>query len=312
MDRNGPWMRISHLLLQVAGLRLALRFSAVREVVLIPQLTPMPGVPAYVAGSFELRGQVVPVLDLSVLLGRPSPFDSEARVVILTGEIEVGFVAGDMLDILDLETAATATPDQLLAGELRTELGVVSVLNPEALQRAARSVIGPRQAMTAATASPLPAVSAEERDLLRTRAERLRLAPVVAPIEGSSIAVVQLGRELFGFPLANVAEFARLEAIRPVPHATPHVLGFVELRGALLTLFDLRVLLGLPAGVSHEVVVMDEARPFGFPVDSVVDIVRMQRPAALTGRRLRAVPYGDRMVGILDPLKILPERPGVS
>ncbi len=51
--------------------RYALDSVYLREIVLLKELTPLPTVPPYVAGIFNLRGQIVTALDLRVLLGMP-------------------------------------------------------------------------------------------------------------------------------------------------------------------------------------------------------------------------------------------------
>jgi purine-binding chemotaxis protein CheW len=55
----------------VAGDHCAVRIDAVREILEVAQLTPLPLVPAFVSGVMNLRGSVVPVLDLGARLGLP-------------------------------------------------------------------------------------------------------------------------------------------------------------------------------------------------------------------------------------------------
>ena len=47
----------------------ALELAAVREVLPLPDVTPVPGAPAAVHGLFNLRGTVLPLLDTASLLG---------------------------------------------------------------------------------------------------------------------------------------------------------------------------------------------------------------------------------------------------
>jgi len=49
--------------------RCATDIGAIREIIEVPQLTPVPMVPAVVRGVMNLRGAVVPVIDLSARLG---------------------------------------------------------------------------------------------------------------------------------------------------------------------------------------------------------------------------------------------------
>lgn len=51
--------------------RYALRIEAVREILEVAKTTPLPLMPAFVRGLMNLRGGVVPVIDLGARLGLP-------------------------------------------------------------------------------------------------------------------------------------------------------------------------------------------------------------------------------------------------
>lgn len=53
----------------IAGEHCALRIDAVREILEVARTTPLPLMPAFVRGVMNLRGAVVPVVDLGVRLG---------------------------------------------------------------------------------------------------------------------------------------------------------------------------------------------------------------------------------------------------
>jgi purine-binding chemotaxis protein CheW len=59
------------LLLPLAADWYALELTSVREIVPAPPVTPLPGAPIEVLGVFNLRGDVIPVLDTAALLGLP-------------------------------------------------------------------------------------------------------------------------------------------------------------------------------------------------------------------------------------------------
>ena len=56
----------------------------VPEIILIGPVTPMPSVPEYVRGLTNLRGHVIPIIDLAKRFGRESSPDTAAsRIVVL-------------------------------------------------------------------------------------------------------------------------------------------------------------------------------------------------------------------------------------
>ena len=68
-DLDPPNASTSVILLRVAGGEYALPLGCVVEVVRMAALTPAPGGPGHVLGLLDLRGRVVPVMDLRTRLG---------------------------------------------------------------------------------------------------------------------------------------------------------------------------------------------------------------------------------------------------
>lgn len=58
----------------------------------------------------------------------------------------------------------------------------------------------------------------------------------------------RLGDQLFGVDVADVKEVNPETTLTRIHHAPPQVLGYVNLRGQIYLVLDLRRLLGLPAG----------------------------------------------------------------
>ena len=67
---------------EAGGQSYALDVALVREIVRSQPVTPLPNAPALIEGVAELRGGLVPVLDLSrVLGGEPVEITSASRIV---------------------------------------------------------------------------------------------------------------------------------------------------------------------------------------------------------------------------------------
>lgn len=72
--------------------------AKVREIIHLPKLTELPGVPHFIEGIFDLRGVVIPVVNLAKWMGVVSPENAEknARVIIAEfNNILIGFVVHD-------------------------------------------------------------------------------------------------------------------------------------------------------------------------------------------------------------------------
>ena len=86
-----------------------------------------------------------------------------------------------------------------------------------------------------------------------------------APEELRRLIVFQACDEWFSLPIEWVREIQPLEAVTRVPNAPAEVLGVLNLRGRVLTLFDLAGGLGIPPGTlpsTHVVGILDLSRVF--------------------------------------------------
>lgn len=69
--------------------------AKVREIIRFPKLTELPGVPPFIEGIFDLRGVVIPVVNLAKWMGVETPegVEKNARVIITEfNNILIGFV----------------------------------------------------------------------------------------------------------------------------------------------------------------------------------------------------------------------------
>ncbi|NOQ30869.1 MAG: response regulator [Helicobacteraceae bacterium] len=72
--------------------------SKVREIIRIPEVTELPGVPSYIEGIFDLRGVVIPVVNLAkwMNLETPESVVKTSRVIIAEfNNVLIGFVVHD-------------------------------------------------------------------------------------------------------------------------------------------------------------------------------------------------------------------------
>ena len=71
----------------------AIPLLAVREVLAMPEVTPIPQSPAYFKGIMNLRGSVISIMDLRAKLSIKAPATDEDTVVILDfGDASLGVV----------------------------------------------------------------------------------------------------------------------------------------------------------------------------------------------------------------------------
>ncbi|RMF79338.1 MAG: purine-binding chemotaxis protein CheW [Nitrospirae bacterium] len=92
--------------------------AAVREIVSLQPMTPLPDAPHHVRGVIDLRGRFIPVVDLRLRLGRGSGEETEATciVVLQLHGTTLGVVVDAVEDVMDVEAERVEPPPPRWAG----------------------------------------------------------------------------------------------------------------------------------------------------------------------------------------------------
>jgi purine-binding chemotaxis protein CheW len=93
----------------------------VDKVQTIERMLPITRVPktyTFVRGVINLRGVVIPVIDLRGRFGLPeSEYTDQTRIIIVVvGEMEVGFIVDSANDVIDLNRDRIETPPEVVGG----------------------------------------------------------------------------------------------------------------------------------------------------------------------------------------------------
>jgi purine-binding chemotaxis protein CheW len=100
--------RTQYLTFVIGGDEYALGILRVREIIQYDVVTRVPKMPTWIRGVINLRGGVVPVLDLALKLGLPAAAVSKSTCIVITdveaeGEVHlVGIVADEVCQVIDL------------------------------------------------------------------------------------------------------------------------------------------------------------------------------------------------------------------
>ena len=84
----------------------ALPVGAVREVLRPPRLTPVPLAPPDVIGVANLRGQIVPVLDLRLRLGVDASKEAAHVLVLRVSDAVFGVAVDSVGDVVEVDRSA--------------------------------------------------------------------------------------------------------------------------------------------------------------------------------------------------------------
>ena len=126
---------------RIGGEEFGLDVFQVHEILRYEEPTPMPKAPAFVDGVLDVRGSLVPVVDMRRRFELPQPrYDDDTRIILVDYQDErLGLVVDEVSEVLRVpETAVTAPPQyvkglaaEFIRGIVRLEKRLVVLLDLE-------------------------------------------------------------------------------------------------------------------------------------------------------------------------------------
>lgn len=106
--------------LQVVGFRIGretfgLPIAMVREIIRVPEITLVPNAPNYIEGVINLRGRIVPVVDLRKRFGDkcPEPNKKNRIVVVEISRRAIGLIVNSASEVLRISPSDIERPDKV-------------------------------------------------------------------------------------------------------------------------------------------------------------------------------------------------------
>ncbi len=280
---------------------------SVREIHVLPMLAPLPETAPFIIGVLNLRGAMVPVMDLNARLGQTAaPYRLSDNLVVLHHDgAAVAILVSEVRSVERLSAAQIqAAPAHgrqrdltapFVAGVTQIGDGIVMLLHlPHLLESSATPDVA-TQTPISVTRFDAQTWTSADRAILEERASRLRQQPTDNAGENGErapVALLSLGGEEMGIELSAVREFVSVLSVAPVPCCPPHILGQINLRGDIVTLVDVRVALRTartspryfeanftgsgPQKAVPVVVVQHEDAPVGIVIDAVRDVLYLR------------------------------------
>jgi purine-binding chemotaxis protein CheW len=118
--------------LQIVGFRIGretfgLPISLVREIVRVPEITSVPNAPDYIEGVINLRGRIIPVVDLRKRFGEKviEPHKKNRIVVVELDNRSIGLIVNSASEVMRIPPSDIEAPHSVFQeGELNYITGV--------------------------------------------------------------------------------------------------------------------------------------------------------------------------------------------
>jgi purine-binding chemotaxis protein CheW len=118
-----------HVLVVVAGEHYALPVDSVSEVAEYGTVSPLPGAPAAVLGVRNLRGSVLPVLDLAAVFGVEREGSPQRVAVVEHDRVKAGLAVDAVVGVERLPEASEEVESPYLRGAALTGGALVGVVD---------------------------------------------------------------------------------------------------------------------------------------------------------------------------------------
>lgn len=100
-----------------ADLTYGIPIENVVEIITNPSITTLPMVPSFVQGIINLRGQILPIIDIREIMNKPVNEDASILCVIILeiGSISIGILVDTVLQVINLPNKISEPPSKNLS-----------------------------------------------------------------------------------------------------------------------------------------------------------------------------------------------------
>jgi len=131
-----------YVVFRLAAEHYGLPIRSVREIIVLGTVTRLPHMESYMEGIVNLRGRIVPVINLRRKLGLSDDGTGAAGRTIVTElcGLEVGLVVDDVVGVVRIDSGSVQAAPQMIAADRRVLTGIahikdrlVILLDPEVI-----------------------------------------------------------------------------------------------------------------------------------------------------------------------------------
>lgn len=105
LDAEAPVSTERFLTFSSNGLNIGVSTNYVIEIITSHSITMLPLVPDYVKGIINLRGQIIPIIDIRLRMGKPSiDYTSSTCIIVLNiNSIQIGIIVDAVQQVMDID-----------------------------------------------------------------------------------------------------------------------------------------------------------------------------------------------------------------
>jgi purine-binding chemotaxis protein CheW len=281
------------------GERYAFPMNRVSEIIRMPKVVRVPLGPGSLEGLANLRGKVLPVVNLRACCSLPvAEHDETTRVIVVDTGVPLGFVVDRVASVVSVDRDAvepassvqSTVQSDILVGIIKSVDGAMTaVLDVDRLVGTQFAHIAGRADRSAGSVRSVDESAGDDLD------DTVELVSFV------------VDDQEYALPIAQVQEIVQApESVSRVPNSGERVLGVMDLRGRVLPVLSMRQMFGLPMtdlGAQNRIVVVSlDGGVVGVVMDTVREVLRV--PSDLVAPLPDVVAAGGRATEVVSVCRL--------
>jgi len=101
-----------YLLFNIEDTKYGVSLEYVLEIINVQNITSVPGVAHYIKGIINLRGKIIPIIDVRIKLGLPErEYDDKTCIIVLNiHEMNAGVIVDSVSEVVSAENSQLSAP----------------------------------------------------------------------------------------------------------------------------------------------------------------------------------------------------------
>jgi purine-binding chemotaxis protein CheW len=267
----------------------------VKEIVRIPDITRIPRAPSFVEGVANLRGNILPIINLRQRFGLADEerSDDSRAVVIEVGGRLTGLMVDRVSEVMRVSRDSIEAPPAVVASNMDSAY----------LSGIAKLELGKRLVLLLDIERVIPSVDLESMHQHAGQTSKVGQETARQVVEEQQLVTFLAADEEYAIEIMNVQEIIRVADISRVPRAPAFIEGVVSLRNQLLPIVNLRKRFGLPSVAlnddSRVIVVKLKGIFTGLQVDAVSEVLSVPKTAFEPPPAILSVSEASQLQGVV-------------
>lgn len=254
------------IVFQIGKQNFAFSLDNVKEIIKVPSITPVPLTKSHVAGLINLRGDVIPVLNLREKYGIESYIKSEdARIIIIEkNNVKIGMLVDKVLNISSIdqsqvnECKVTTLEEVKAVIKQKEEDKLITFIDTDKILEENLELSFFQKINIESSIS-----KTDETEQKVLKQERY----ILAQIDGQNYAL----------NIANIQEIIRFSDFSTVPSESDDILGIINLRNEIIPIINIQKLLKAESKEIDDetkiIIAYYSGFKFGFIVDKILSVI---------------------------------------